>query len=197
MYDVALAVCAGVSLAAACGFRVFVPLLGLSVATAAGVVSPAKGWEWVGTAPAIVALAVATVLELAAYYIPWVDHLLDTIATPTAIGAGTVAAGLVLPVDEPWLRWVAAAITGGGAAGAVQTGTVLARGISGGTTGGLGNWLVATAENAASIVLSILAIVVPIIAAILVIGILAYVVRNGKRVVQFFRRRAAPTPDVA
>ena len=193
MSDVILAVCAGIALAAACGFRVFVPLLGLSVATATNAVTPAAGWEWVGSGPAIVTLAVATVAELAGYYVPWVDHLLDTIATPTAVAAGTVAAGVVLPVDEPWLRWVAATITGGGAAGAVQSATVLARGVSGTATAGLGNWVVATIENVASFVLSVLAILVPIVAAIVVIAILVYVVRNGRRVMQFFRgRRAAP-----
>src|SRR5688572_2841152 len=106
--DALLAICAGVALAAACGFRVFLPLLGLSVGVASGALKPGAGMAWVGSMPALIVLGVASVLEVAAYYIPVVDHLLDTIASPAAVAAGTVAAGALIPFGaelHPAVKW--------------------------------------------------------------------------------------------
>ena len=189
--DVIVAICAGVALAAACGFRVFLPLLGLSVGVATDALNAGPGMEWVGSPTALIGLGVASVLEVAAYYIPVVDHLLDTIASPAAVAAGTVVAGVLLPFGDeihPAVKWAAALIAGGGAAGVVQAGTVATRALSGATTGTVANPVVATIENVCSLVLSILAVVVPIIAALLVVLVVAWVVRAVGR---WRRRRAA------
>lgn len=189
-----LAVCAGVALAAACGFRVFLPLLALSVGVAGGILQPGKGMEWVGSGPALVVLGVASLLEVAAYYIPVVDHFLDTIASPAAVVAGTVAAGALLPFGDtlhPAVQWAAALVAGGGAAGVMQAGTVSARAVSGATTGTLGNPIVATVENVVSVVLSVLAIVVPIVAAAIVVLLLVWIVRLIRRL----RRRPVTACD--
>lgn len=189
--DLLLATCAGVALAAACGFRVFLPLLGLSLGVALGWLPPGKGMEWVGSAPAVVALSVAAALEVGAYYIPVVDHLLDTIATPAAVVAGTVAVGSLLPLGDavhPVVQWIAALIAGGGTAGLVQAGTVTTRAVSGATTGTAGNPVVATVENVLATVLSVLAVVVPALAAVLVVALFVWV---GRQVVRWRRRRRA------
>jgi hypothetical protein len=194
--DAVLAICAGVALAAACGFRVFLPLLGLSVGVAAGVLKPGAHMEWVGSTPALILLGVASAVEVAAYYIPVVDHFLDTIASPAAVAAGTIAAGALLPTGDmihPAVKWAAALIAGGGAAGVVQAGTVSARAVSGATTGTLGNPVVATIENVFATVLSILAIVVPIVAALLVVAVFVWV---GRAIVRWRRRRVAVAPAV-
>ncbi|KOA13883.1 membrane protein, partial [Acinetobacter baumannii] len=86
-----LGLCIGVGLSAACGFRVFVPLLVMSIATMMGWFEPSKGFEWLALPSVCLALGVATVCEVAAYYIPWVDNALDTVATPAAMIAGTLA----------------------------------------------------------------------------------------------------------
>ena len=190
-----LAICAGVALAAACGFRVFLPLLGMSIAVATNTVQPGKGMEWVGSTPALILLGVASVVEVAAYYIPVVDHFLDTIATPAAIGAGTVAAGALLPFGDqlhPSITWAAALVAGGGAAGAVQVGTVTTRAISGATTGTLGNPVVSTIENVFSTVLTILAILVPVLAALLVVVVFAWI---GRAMARRRRNRRAVNLD--
>src|SRR5688500_5558842 len=98
--DAILAICAGVALAAACGFRVFLPLLGMSVAVATDTLQPGKGMEWIGSGPALIVLGVASAVEVAGFYIPVVDHFLDTIATPAAVAAGTVAAGALMPFRD-------------------------------------------------------------------------------------------------
>lgn len=159
----------GLGLAAAAGFRVFVPLLVLSLAARYGYVPLSAGWEWVATPAATLTFASATVVEVIAYYIPWLDHALDTVATPAAVVAGMVMSASVLGDLPPLLKWTAVVIGGGGAAALVQGGTVALRAGSGMTTAGLGNPVVATAELAGSTVTSLLAIVVPLVALILVV----------------------------
>src|SRR5260370_32245357 len=79
-----LAASLGIGLSAACGFRVFVPLLVMSIASFSGHLTLAPGFQWIGSYPALITFSVATVVEIGGYYIPWVDHLLDTLATPAA-----------------------------------------------------------------------------------------------------------------
>lgn len=156
-----LGLCIGVGLSAACGFRVFVPLLVMSIATMMGWFEPSKGFEW---------LALPSVCEVAAYYIPWVDNALDTVATPAAMIAGTLATMAVSSGEmSQFASWAAAIIVGGGTAGVVQMSTVAARGVSTATTGGLGNFVVATGEWIGAILLSVSAMLVPALVAIVVV----------------------------
>jgi len=156
-----LSVLAALGLAAACGFRVFVPLLVVSLAARGGWIGLAPGFAWIGSTPALMSLGLATVLEIGAYYVPWLDNLLDSIATPAAVVAGIVVSAAVLTDVDPWLRWTLATIAGGTLAAAVQIPTVAARGLSSGVTGGLANHVVATGELVASSTLSGLALVLP------------------------------------
>jgi len=167
-----LSVLVGIGLSAACGFRVFVPMLAISIASLSGHLTLSQGFEWIGTYPALAAFAVATVLEIAGYYIPWVDHLLDVIASPAAVIAGIVATAATVTGLDPFLRWSLALIAGGGIAGTVQLLTGLTRATSSATTGGLANPLIATAEAAGSIALSFVAIAIPLAAAATVIALL-------------------------
>ncbi|MCU4611652.1 DUF4126 domain-containing protein [Acinetobacter parvus] len=165
-----LGLCIGVGLSAACGFRVFMPLLVMSVAALMGWFEPLKGFEWLAMPAVCLALTVATISEIAAYYVPWVDNLLDTIATPAAVVAGTLSTMAVSSGEmSQFATWAAALIVGGGTAGVVQMSTVAARGVSTATTGGLGNFVVATGELIGSIVLSILAFVMPVVITVFVI----------------------------
>jgi len=191
-----LALCLGVGLAAACGLRVFLPLLALSLASKAGLVDVGSGFAWLGSWTAIACFSLAALTETLAYYIPWLDHALDTIATPAAAIAGTLVAATQLGLDahavDPMLKWSASLIAGGGAATAVQSTTVLARAVSTASTAGLGNSIVATVENVGAIVLSILSLVVPLLVGVL---LLALVFALLHRVIT--RRRAALAPAIA
>jgi hypothetical protein len=142
---------------AACGFRVFVPMLALGIAGRVGHVPLSGDFHWIATTPALIALGTATVVEIVAYYVPWLDHALDTIATPSAILAGVIVTAAVVGNLPPVLRWGLAIVAGGGAAGTVQGATVLARLKSGTMTAGTRQPVVATAELAGSVVTSILA----------------------------------------
>jgi len=179
--EIALGLFAGIGLSAAAGFRVFVPFLIMSLASLTGNLDLAPGFEWIGTYPALFVFAAATVLEVAAYFVPWLDNLLDTIATPAAVVAGVVATAAMVSGMSPLLKWILAAIAGGGAAGAVQAGTVTLRAASTATTGGLANPLVAVGEFVSSVVTTVLAIVVPIVTIILLVTGFFLVARQIRR----------------
>lgn len=159
-----LSISLGLGLAAACGFRVFVPLLVTSVANHAGHLEVTEGFSWIGTTPALVALAVATGLEIGAYYVPWLDNFLDTAATPAAVVAGAIVTGSVVTEMSPLMRWTLAVIAGGGVAGSVQVATSAVRGLSSLTTFGLANPGVATAEIGGATVLAVAAVLAPLVA---------------------------------
>ncbi len=163
-----LSVALGLGLSAACGFRVFVPLLVLGVSQHLGWVSVGPGWEWLGGTPTLVVLSVATALEIGAYFIPWLDNLLDTLAGPAAVVAGAVASAALIVEMDPLLHWSVAIIGGGSAAGATQAATTLIRGASTGTTGGVLNPVVASAEAATAMTLSLTAILAPFLTVIAV-----------------------------
>ncbi|MDY6524185.1 DUF4126 domain-containing protein [Acinetobacter faecalis] len=173
-----LGLCIGIGLSAACGFRVFVPLLVMSIASLLGWFEPMKSFEWLAMPSVCIALAVATVCEVAAYYIPWVDNMLDTVATPAAMIAGTLTTMAVSSGEmSQFASWAAAIIIGGGTAGAVQMSTVAVRGVSTATTGGVANPLVSTGEWIGAFLLSILSLIVPVLVVVLIIVLAIFTVR--------------------
>lgn len=155
----------GVALSATCGFRVFVPLLAVNIGTRAldadgqPLIELAGGFDWLSSDIALMVFLVATLFEIGGYYIPWIDNLLDTIASPASIVAGTVITASFVTGMDPWLQWLLGVIAGGGAAGAVQATTVVARAGSTVTTGGLGNPIVASVETSGAFLGSALSIV--------------------------------------
>ena len=162
--DLALAVAMGVGLAAAVGFRVFLPMLVLSIGAYTGHLTLSSGLAWLGTPAALVMLSVAAVIEILAYYIPGVDNALDVIAAPAALIAGTVVSAAVMTDVPPMVRWTTAVIAGGGAAGAVHSLTSLLRAKSTVMTVGLGNHAIATGELAGALIVSLLALAAPLAA---------------------------------
>lgn len=190
--SIVFAICAGIALAAACGFRVFVPMLVTSLAVHFQYLNPSPAMAWIGSTPAIVIFGVATAVEILAYYLPWVDHALDTIASPLAVMAGTLVAATAFGNIDPATKWALALIAGGGAAAIAQGGTVTTRAASGVTTGGLANPLVSTIEAIGATVLSVLAILLPIAA----IGLLLLFAMVIIKLIKHLRTYPKPTPSV-
>jgi hypothetical protein len=187
-----LSIAVGIGLSAACGFRVFVPLFGIGLAARSGLLALSPGFEWMSSGAALVALGTAVVLEVLAYYVPWLDNLLDTLTTPAALVAGALASAAVFVEMPPLWRWALAVIAGSGAAGLVQAATVVARAKSSACTAGAGNALMATGELLASALTAILAILVPILClALLGLGG-AVAVRLARRIAR--RPTASPPP---
>ena len=184
--DAFIGIPVGLALSTAAGLRVFIPLLITGLAAHSGVLTLTPSLAWIGSDTAVLAFATATVLEVGAYYIPWLDNLLDTIATPAAITAGIMTTAAVTPELSPLVRWTLAVLVGGGAAGLVQGGTTLLRLKSSLLTAGLGNPVVATAELAGSLLLSGLALLAPILAVAVVVLVLGLLTR---RLIRLIRQR--------
>ena len=99
MSDLALSIVLGIALAAATGFRVFLPMLIVSGAAYTGHLQLDNSFAWLGTASALTMLSVAALAEVAAYYVPVIDNLLDTLATPAALIAGTIVSAAVMTLS--------------------------------------------------------------------------------------------------
>ncbi len=201
--EIFLSICLGVGLSAACGFRVFVPLFCLSLAAHFGAehVQLAKSFAWMGSYPAMIAFGLATVLEIAAYYVPWLDNALDSAAVPLATIAGIFLTASVVVDLDPFWRWTLAVVAGGGVAASTQIATTKARAASSLTTGGIANPILSTAEAASSTALSVLAVIWPIVAMVLAVIVLAIsgavIWFIGKRVLKLFRRQNPEPPLTA
>jgi len=179
--DVLVSLCLGVALAAACGLRVFLPLLVAGAAARLGYWEVAGGMSWLASTPALVAFAVATVLELAAYLVPWLDNALDAIGAPVAVTAGTLLVAASLGEVSPLVRWTLAVVAGGGAAGAVHGLLAVLRKASSLATLGLANPAIGAAEGAGALLLAVFAVALPILAAatvLLAAGLLMALARS-------------------
>ena len=196
-FDILVASSLGLGLAAASGFRVFIPpfLYGLFLRLDMVPISiPMTGIsEWMASDIGLIILGVAMIVEILGYYIPWIDNLLDTIASPAAIIAGVMMMSSTLSDTHPALQWGASIIAGGGVSGTIQIGTVATRAVSTATTGGLGNPIVSTIEAGACILCTILAILLPIIALLLVIVLVGY---SGRQVNKRFFKNSPDSIDV-
>jgi hypothetical protein len=179
--ELLLSVALGIGLSAACGLRVFAPFAVLSAATLTGQLELSESFRWIGTYEALVLFSAATFIEVLSYYIPWVDNLLDTIATPAAVLAGAIATASVVTDISPMLRWTLAIIAGGGTAGIIQMGTTWVRGVSSVTTGGFGNFVVATGEWMGSLTMATLSVLFPLLVVIFVTILLAAILRRANR----------------
>ncbi|HTN44743.1 MAG TPA: DUF4126 domain-containing protein [Flavipsychrobacter sp.] len=171
----------GIALSACCGFRVFIPML------IAGLSSRFHWFHWfqftgsflwLSTTPALVSLATAAVVEIAAYYIPFVDNILDAMATPLSMAAGALLATSVMPVETEWMKWTIGIIAGGGGAGLIASGTGLLRLLSSKVTLGSGNAVVATAENTAAITGSVMSLLLPVFMAAIFIILFFYLAKK-------------------
>ncbi|HZJ11582.1 MAG TPA: DUF4126 domain-containing protein, partial [Methyloceanibacter sp.] len=172
-FDLGLSIALGVGLAAATGLRLFLPMLVVSVAAYTGHLPLSDNFAWLATLPALILLSVAALVEILAYYIPGLDNLLDTLATPAAFVAGTIIAAAVITDLPPMVKWAAVIIAGGGIAGLTQTTSAVLRAKSTVLTGTLGNPVIATGELGGSLLLSLMALVAPLFT-LLVIAVLLW-----------------------
>lgn len=179
--SIAVSVAAGLGLAAAAGFRAFVPLLAAGIAIHFGWVEPARGFDWLGEPIVLVALGIATATEVAAYYVPGIDHALDLIGAPVAVAAGIVAAAGVIVGLPEWLRWFTAIAGGGAVATAGHALNALGRAKTGAASAGLGNPIYSTAELGGSLLLSGLALLAPVVALVAIVAFVAWALRRRRR----------------
>lgn len=173
--ETVISVCLGIGLAASVGFRVFLPLFALSLAAYFDAWQLNESWQWIGSSPALITLGVATVVEIFAYFIPYIDNLLDSVSVPLAALAGTVVMLSTVSDLSPVITWALAIIAGGGTAAAISGTAATTRLASTTTTGGFGNPIVSTVETGTALTMSIISIFLPIVAVVLVV-IIFYII---------------------
>jgi hypothetical protein len=181
-FETFISICLGVGLAASVGFRVFLPLFALSLASHYGVWGLNDSWQWIGSTAALVLFGVATLVEIIAYYVPLVDNALDSIAIPLATLAGTIIMVSTVTDLNPVFTWTLAIIAGGGTASLIKSSSGATRITSTVSTAGFGNNLVASVENIVATLLSIIAIVFPVVALVIVILILSAIFKLYKKI---------------
>lgn len=174
--EIIMSICLGIGLSASSGFRVFVPLFGMSLASYFGILPLSESWSWLGSMPALVILAVASIAESLSYLVPFVDNLLDSIAIPLAGVAGTVAMAGSLTELSPAMTWALAIVAGGGTATAIKAGSATTRAVSTATTAGVANPVIGLAETGTAVGLSALAIFAPVVAGVVaVLGAVVFI----------------------
>jgi hypothetical protein len=193
-FDTLIELMLAISLSSAAGFRVFVPLLALSAAAVFGHVDLPANFDWIENPQALGLFAIAALLEILGYAIPWFDHVLDVVATPAAILAGTVMTASLAPEMDPLVKWTLALVAGGGTAGLTKAVANLLRGTSTAATGGLANPIFAALELLVAATLSALAVTVPIAAGALVSGIFGFSIYKLWRFVGAYKNRTATAP---
>lgn len=180
-FELLFSVALGIGLAAATGFRVFIPLLIAGLAARAGWVPLTESFAWLQSTPALVALGTAAALETLAFYIPGLDHLLDVLAGPLAVAAGILASAAVMVDVPPEVRWPIAVIAGGGIAAVTKATAAVVRAKTAAVTAGLGNPVVSTAETAGAATVSILAIIAPLLCLAGAIAVVVWALRRRGR----------------
>lgn len=176
-----ISICLGIGLAASVGFRVFLPLFALSLASYFNVWDLNESWQWIGGLTALITLGVATLVEIFAYYIPYVDNALDTISVPLAAFAGTVVMLSTVVDLSPVITWALAIIAGAGTASAISTSSSGTRLASTASTGGLANPIFSTLETGTAVTMSIVSIFFPILAIVLVVIMLFIIFKLFKK----------------
>ena len=185
--QILLSLSLGLGLAAACGFRVFIPPLMMGVGSRLDLYNLEGSFVWVDDTWAIAIFTVATLLEIGGYFIPWIDNLLDTVATPAAIIGGIFVTSASLEGElDTSAQWTLSVIAGGSVSGVIQLGTVATRAISTGTTGGLANPVISLIEAVASILCILISLflvaIIPIVIFFLIWKSIGYIQITKKEV---------------
>ncbi|WP_312321802.1 DUF4126 domain-containing protein [Soonwooa sp.] len=185
----------GIGLAAATGFRVFLPMFAVSLASYFHWIPANESFQWLASLPALITTGVATVMEILAYYIPYIDNILDSISIPLATVAGSVLFASQYMGLDGVSEWALALIAGGGTAATIASGFAGTRVASTATTGGIGNHVVATTETAGASVMSIFALALPVLAFIFAIGLVVLVIVFGRKIWNKFRKKEPKIED--
>ncbi|SKC02887.1 protein of unknown function [Soonwooa buanensis] len=185
----------GIGLAAATGFRVFLPMFAVSLASYFHWIPANESFQWLASLPALITTGVATVMEILAYYIPYIDNILDSISIPLATIAGSVLFASQYMGLDGVSEWALALIAGGGTAATIASGFAGTRVASTATTGGIGNHVVATTETAGASVMSIFALALPVLAFIFAIGLVILVFVFGRKIWNKFRKKEPKIED--
>ncbi|WP_262149954.1 DUF4126 domain-containing protein [Chryseobacterium foetidum] len=186
----------GIGLSAATGFRVFLPLFAVSLSSYLGWIPMSDSFEWLAGLPTLIMTGIATVAEILAYYLPFVDNLLDSAAIPLSTIAGSVLFASQFADLGTFPQWALAIIAGGGTAATISSGFAGLRAASTATTGGTGNFIVGSTETAGAGFMTVVSMLTPVIAFILSIILIVLIVIGGKKLMKKFLAKKNANPKL-
>ena len=186
-YTLSVSIFLAIGLSAACGFRVFIPPLTYGLLYKAELVQLDTSWNWIGNDWVVAVLFLAAIIEIFGNLIPWVDNLLDILATPASIMAGTILSASCLSDISPGLQWILSVTSGVLITGGFQLSTISLRGMSTFLTGGLANPIFSIIEDLISLGITLTIIFSPIIG-IIVIFLIAFLLRKIYLKIKFRRK---------
>src|SRR5690625_1128015 len=183
--EIIMAILIGIGLSAAAGFRVFTPLLITSIAEKVSLITLSEGFAWIGSTPALIAFAVATLLEIVSLYIPYFDTIMKNLSGPVATIAGIILTASFIQDIDPLFKWSLAIIAGGGIASVSHFTAATLRTGSTVTTAGFGNIFLSIIEGISAIIMSFSAIFLPFLVIlfllIIIVGFVFIVVTLNRR----------------
>jgi hypothetical protein len=155
-----------IALASVCGIRAFSPILIVSILSKIGFIPLQSDFEWLSSTSALIILSIATLIEIIAYFFPWVDSVLSAISTIVTPVAGIIVSCAVLDGFDPTFRWVFAVVAGGGISEGVALIKMGIHFIVDVFTAGIAAPILSFIENIVAICSSILAFLIPILTAL-------------------------------
>ncbi|WP_130339492.1 DUF4126 domain-containing protein [Micromonospora kangleipakensis] len=178
-----LEVLTGSGLAASAGLNAYIPLLLMGLlARYTDLMDLPSGWQWLGNGWVILILAVLLAIEVVADKVPVVDHVNDVVQTvvrPTAgglaFGAGSTSETVTVSDPDTFFsshQWVPV-VVGVLIALGVHLLKSAARPVINATTAGFGAPVASTAEDATSVVMSVVAILLPVLVLVFLVGLVA------------------------
>jgi hypothetical protein len=180
---IVLEVLTGSGLAASAGLNAYIPLLLMGLlARYTDLMDLPSGWQWLGNGWVILILAVLLAIEVVADKVPVVDHVNDVVQTvvrPTAgglaFGAGSTSETVTVSDPDTFFsshQWVPV-VVGVLIALGVHLLKSAARPVINATTAGFGAPVASTAEDATSVVMSVVAILLPVLVLVFLVGLVA------------------------
>jgi hypothetical protein len=177
----------GFALAATVGLRTFLPLLAAGLLGRFGYVELGDSFAWMEKTPALIVFGSAVVFEVLADKVPGLDHALHAVEAFVKPVAGTLVAASLFTNLDPMMAVILGLIGGGTIAGAVHIAKGTTRVASTAMTGGLANPALSLFDDVLAIGGIVLAVLAPIIAALIVL----FLVIGGVRLLLRRRRRLA------
>jgi len=187
--------CSAFGLSSAAGLNAYIPLLTVGIMANRGMLHLTSPYDVLGSWWCIAILSVLLVVEIVVDKVPGADHVNDVIHTAIRPASGAILfasqAGVIHGV-HPGVWIVLGLLMSGG----VHATKSLARPVVNVSTAGIGAPVVSVVEDLVGTVLSIVSILVPILAALLV-GIFGWLMYKSFRRIFFGKRRPIAVRAVA
>ncbi|MFF2552661.1 DUF4126 domain-containing protein [Nocardia sp. NPDC058058] len=182
------AVLGAFGLSGAAGLNAWLPLLVVGIADRFGWIDLGSSYGWLSSTPALIGIGIVFLLDLVGDKIPALDSVLHGIGTLIAPASGAILFTAETSISSHMPPAVAA-VLGAITAGSVHVGRSVARPFVTGTTAGVGNPVVSSAEDGTSLALTVLALAVPIVAFIAVLILLIVLGWIAFRAARWMRKR--------